>query len=380
MKLAFIISSNGDSDLAIETVKALQKKDYRSEIILLPLTETAIEQVEKSRLDKVTVMPIDAITGDKNTLTQDKLTEYHLSLITNYLTDHEVKRSYIGIPSSNNEKPYQIAQKTDIPCVISNEYMFYDKNHLFWVWLNALVLSKNISFAVPLPATKKIINSVSAKEVQCFVIGHLSIDRAFATNATDIDKANVLSVLQVKPTQELTLVAGTTQKTETDIDFIQALLESIQQYPNIQLRFAIHPGVKDQNAYLTEIVRACNRYQDALPQFKIILPQKIRNKLNDSELAQHDVFLHGEVAGPVAAAVADRVCQAVPGAIPNEYALKGKPSFVHLNNSYMPREIFASNLQQFFTQKPQQPCNRTSLGLESEASAAENMASLVMRN
>ena len=149
----------------------------------------------------------------------------------------------------------------------------------------------------------------------------------------------------------------------------------------MQLRFGIHPGVRDMAAYLDTLLKICDAYPDAAKQFKFLITPAIEAKLGDDikeKVRAHSHVLVCDVSGPQAAATADKVAQAVPGALLNEVAVQGKP--VYYNDAdvdpYLPREYFSTNLSAFFAAKPQAPRARRELQLE-EATAADTLASMI---
>src|SRR5206468_3076839 len=99
------------------------------------------------------------------------------------------------------------------------------------------------------------------------------------------------------------------------------------KYPNLQLRFGLHPGVKDMDTYLQKLLEICKKYPEIQSQFKIILSAQLENKLQHPLSKFDSIFIiQSEVSGSDAAQAADKITQAVPGALLNEAALKGKPS------------------------------------------------------
>jgi len=71
-----------------------------------------------------------------------------------FINENKIQRAYIGVPSSNNEIPYQIANSIEIPCTIAYEYMFKPATHSFFNYVNSLAAKENCDFAVPLSPAK----------------------------------------------------------------------------------------------------------------------------------------------------------------------------------------------------------------------------------
>jgi len=93
-----------------------------------------------------------------------------------FINENKIQRAYIGVPSSNNEIPYQIANSIEIPCTIAYEYMFKPATHSFFNYVNSLAAKENCDFAVPLSPAKNNILGINAA-AKIYEIGHLSLDR-----------------------------------------------------------------------------------------------------------------------------------------------------------------------------------------------------------
>ncbi|HVT62137.1 MAG TPA: hypothetical protein VHD33_01455, partial [Legionellaceae bacterium] len=190
----------------------------------------------------------------------------------------------------------------------------------------------------------------------------------------------------------------------------------LPEYPNVQIRMGLHPGRADLEDYLVEIIKIYHAHvqkNSNLSNFKIILPEallskfksihyekecigqsewqswinsamikmlrpKLPNTISDSLIFSQPLFLQTNVSGPEGAFAADRVLQAVPGALVNEAAIRGKPVYAPVEKPYLPITRFAENLSLFFQMSPMPPLTKTDLGLNKET-AAEACAR-VMRN
>jgi len=153
---------------------------------------------------------------------------------------------------------------------------------------------------------------------------------------------------------------------------------STGKYPTLKLRMGIHPGIKNPDLYLQTLLQTCEKYPKTSRQFKIIMTDQIEGRLTDP-LPSTPFILRANVSGPSAAEAADRITQAVPGALLNEAALMGKPAYFHEQSvtPYLPKAWFSENVSSFFTAKPQKPHSREELGLEETAPTL--MAGLMAR-
>ncbi|MCD6047431.1 MAG: Uncharacterized protein K0S08_1078 [Gammaproteobacteria bacterium] len=356
----FFVSSAGDTDLAKATIESMTRQKFAQAIYLAPLTNVAAEKTLGFNLaQRVTLAEI---TGQTEILSKKSIESEDLIKLSSFIETHDIQRAYIGIPSPIDEEiPYQIAEHLTIPCVIAYEYMFKPSTtHSLWKHLPAL---QNKEFAIPL---KSAISDISITEhVKTHLIGHLSIDRAL-NNIPIQDSKNVKAFLNVHEEEKLVFVSGTTQPIEIDNAFVKNLLTELNTgcYPKLQIRFGLHPGIRDINIYLKSLLATCEQYPKAARQFKIILPPNIEQKLQ-IEVISHINILRKDVSGATAAAAADNIAQAVPGALLNEAAIKGVPSYYHDKQAepYLPKSWFSDNLSAFFKAEPQARHSRKELDL-----------------
>jgi hypothetical protein len=382
MAIVFFVSSAGDTDLAKATINTLIEKGVDNEIHLIPLTSAAEERtkdlISSSNIRRVKlseILKIDKLTTEK------KLEPKELSIVCDYIKQNNIQHAYIGVPSPLEEDiPYQIAHALEIPCTIAYEYMFTaQEKHHFWDHLSLLANKKNCNYAVPLPMAKDDILKFN-READVHTIGHLSIDRTMV-NSTSINISPIKEQLMLKEQEELIFISGTTQPAEVDNTFVEAILSEIAtgKYPQLQIRFGLHPGIQDFDSYLKLILETCDNYQLTASQFKIILPSHIEQKLQQAISNEHPFILRTDVTGADACHAADKIAQAVPGALLNEAAIKGKPSYFHVDSSkpYLPETYFSESIILFFKAARQpQPHTHKELGIEEE-SAANHMANLL---
>lgn len=362
MGIAFFTSGTGDTDLAIETILALEQTP--NEIFLIPLTTTAAERTKfLDGNDKVRRVLIDEITKNVDILSKKEISQLDLDEISVFLNKNNIQRIYIGVPSINNEIPFQIASTVTVPCTIAYEYMFKPEKHIFWDYVERLASKEGCNFAVPLrQAAKDIL--IKNKEAKVYEVGHLSIDRSQIETSTD--STNIKNSLKVNLEDEFVFISGTTQPHNVDSLFLDALLSeiSIHTYPNLQIRMGVHPGVSEPDQYIRELLKVCESYPSLKDQFKIIMTEQFEKKLLEI-IPSSEFLLRCNVSGPEAAMTADKIAQAVPGALLNEAAIKGKPSFIYDTTAvpYLPREWFSENIFSFFSAKKQLPHSREELGL-----------------
>jgi ribosomal protein L7/L12 len=368
VRIAFFVSSLGDTDLAKATISTLIEQKSTDVIFVIPLTTTAIDRIQDLKGHKViTTVSLNEITNQAGSLVKDTISKQEAESIKLFLDKNGMQHAYIGVPSSNNEIPYQLANELTIPFTFVYEYMFKPEKHCFWSYVEKLASKENCDFAVPLtPAKTNILEINSKAKIQ--EIGHLSIDRSQEVNATD--STQIKKSLLVTVEAELIFISGTTQPTELDNQFLDVLLKEIStgKYPNLQLRMGIHPGVKDPDSYLQALLNTCDKYSKANDQFKIILTTQIEKRLQ-RDIPTNSFILRSEISGSDAAQAADKITQAVPGALLNEAALKGKPCYFHEKSAtpYLPKTWFSDSLAAFFTAKPKASRSREELGLQDTA-------------
>lgn len=365
MKIAFFVSSVGDTDLAKATISKLIEQSSHS-ILMIPLTATAVDRTKDLNHKLITVVSIEDITKQAGLLAKDQISVQEVETVKLFLEEHHIEHAYFGVPSNNNEMPYQIANRLSIPFTVAYEYMFKPEKHSLWNYVGQLSSKENGHFAVPLDSAVTDIKELDS-HADVHVVGHLSLDRVQGGLS---DVAKTRKTLSVDAEQELVFVSGTTQPTGVDNQFLHALLTELStgKYPTIQLRMGIHPGVKELDAYLQTLLTTCDKFPETKDQFKFILSKQIASKLKQP-LADSPFIIHAEVSGPDAAQAADKISQAVPGALLNEAALKGKPSYFHDQSAkpYLPTSWFSENISTFFTAKPQSPHHKGELGLTDTA-------------
>lgn len=369
MRSAFFVSSAGDTDLAKATIAQMRAMRYAEEIFIIPLTQTAIDRTQTVIDASVKRVVIPAV------LDKEILDEAALQAVLESVAENNIECAYIGVASSNAESPYQIASsltQRNIACVIAYEYMFTPQEHALWKY-RALLSNPNAVVAVPLESAKK-----DFTDSNTCVISHLSIDRALTD--THIDTATHRQSLLAAESDQLVFISGTTQPTAVDNSFLEALLTELStgRYQNIQIRFGLHPGIRNFDDYLSTLLETCSRYPAAASHLKIILPTAIESRLQRTTIPQsHPFILRCNISGADAANASENVAQAVPGALLNEAALRGKPVYCHNPvEPYLPATWFSRDLPTFFASKSGAPHTRTELGLSE--TCPEKMSQLMM--
>ncbi|STX50760.1 Uncharacterised protein [Legionella busanensis] len=392
MALAFFISSIGDSDLAKKTIEYLQTTGFSDELYVIPLTLVAKDRVKDLKFeDKLHLANLDTITEKPNIYTNNRLNQDELIKVNEFVAAKNVTSCYFGVPSAvDEESAYQLVEviSPSIPCTIAYEYMFKPKKHAFWdKYINTLATLPNCQFATPLKAASADILAVNAN-ANVAEIGHLSIDRALTANAPTDNQATRQKLL-LNETDELLFISGTSQPIDVDMAFVEALLNELQsgEHPHMQVRFGIHPGQKDLINYCERLFSLCDKFIGIDNQFKIILPEAIKQTLlkdnkeqvSESSIQSSPYILQAEVKGPDACAAALKVGQAVAGALINEEAVKGKKPYCHDKEvkPYLPNHLFANNMQLFFSEKNIPPVTKQDLDLLDE-SAQQVMAKLLL--
>ena len=356
MKIAFFTSSLGDTDLAKATIAQLIELGVKNTLFIVPLTAAAATRTEEYvGHQQISRLTLAEILSQPDALSKKRLSEEDLAKIAQFVKAQGIQRAFIGVTSViDAEAPFQIAQSLNIPCTIAYEYMFKPVPHAFWGHVPHLAVKPHCQFAVPLKKAAEDILSINSK-ASVSIVGHLCIDRAQIKS--NFDKAPIKHAIKVDPDEELAFISGTTQPIDVDNQFIDALLFELskKEYPNLQIRFGLHPGISDPTLYLQTLLKTCAKYPLAEKQFKIILTTPMEKKLLNPELKEHPFILRAETSGADMSQAADRVAQAVPGALLNESALAGKPSYFHVKTTtpYLPEHWFSESITTFFTDKPQ---------------------------
>jgi hypothetical protein len=384
--MIFFVSSIGDTDLAQATIDKLLEMQVEDSIFLVPVTLVAQNRIKNLMVSpRVEQLSLADIVKQPDILSKKQITAAELEELADFVAQKKVCRAYVGVPSPLDEEiPFQIADSLKIPCTIAYEYMFSaPASHQFWHYLDVLAAKENCDFAVPLNNAKEELLSKNKSEnikEKIHIIGHLSIDSALAETKTDTK--SIRAALSIDEDNEFVFASGTTQPTEVDKQFLAALLNELStgNYPRIQLRFGIHPGVKDGDNYLKELLEICANYPESKKQFKIILTSQFKAKLQSPIFSPNNEFiLESDVSGSDAEQCADKIVQAVPGALLNKAALKGKPAYFHEKSSkpYLPPLFFSDSLAMFFNARPRLICSRKELDLED--TAPNNMLGLMCK-
>ncbi|KTD55769.1 hypothetical protein Lsan_3321 [Legionella santicrucis] len=383
MKIAFIVSSIGDTDLALNTIKSMEQNSLHKST-LISLTKTAQQRIDgfklSSHVDKKSLPEILHLNPDL--YPEEKCTEEQLKKVTKFLTSENIHYLYIGVPSVSNEIPFQIAEASDnIPVLIAYEFMFKPETHCLWNYVPVLKMKSNIQWALPL--TEAIADFGVDEKSKVHLTGHLSIDNAYSLKSPPQKTAEeIKTTLQVIKNQSLAFISSTTQPISTDIKFLDCLLTELSNHPNIQVRLGLHPGIQDLDTYLNELLVIYKRHMDVSNQFKIILPDNLIERFKHPELTINapqfqELFLRVNINGTEASFAADRVAQAVPGALLNQAVLEGKPSYSHFGKPYLPNQYFSNNINGFFSGVRQKPPLKTELGLD-EKSAPEKYTEIMI--
>lgn len=375
MSTIFFVSSAGDTDLAKATINEMLIKGAQ-QLWVVPLTPMAQKRVEGLN-SAVTVKKLQELLVSNTMPTS--ITPQHIAKINVFIKENSIEQAYVGVPSPVNEMlPYLLASKLSIPCVVANEFMYKDETHPFWHQIHKMT-ENGARYAVPTSIAKDQMDQFNSK-AKVNVIGHLCIDKAINKQVLDTaEMDNLKKKLQLLPDSDYIFVSGTTQPEKVDQLFLQALLKELAtgRYPNLHLRFGIHPGVKHMDGYLAGLLKVCRAYQNLSNQFKIIISPAIEAKLDMMKCVQSEFVLRTDISGPDAASAADKVTQAVPGALLNEAVMLGKPGYSHKPiKAYLPSG-FSLSIDSFFTAKRSQKKTLEELGLKD--SAPENLAKLLIK-
>lgn len=386
MKLLFLVSSIGDTDLAKETISRLITPQSKLSCTLIPLTSVATKRIENFiDLPCVNIKMLSDITGEDTHPTQ-KATSNQIKQLNQWIEKENMTCAYVGVPSPFNEHlALDLATHFTLPLVIAYEYLFKPEHHAFHEYLPLLAAKPNCRIAVTTNAAAQNIQQVVPAKTE--VIGHLAIDKAFASISDKQLKAATRQTLNIQEHQAYAFVSGTTQPCEVDVNLLKAICEELasEKHPNMQVRFGIHPGIGDMKTYLLTLKATVEQYPQLAKQLQIIFSPVIKAKLMQEECPLFETspfFLSVDVNGANAASSADNVAQAVPGALLNEAALLGKPVYTHQRVvSYLPEKYFSSSLNVFFNPSDaQQEAHHASSAAASIDLDAESSMSLTRKN
>jgi hypothetical protein len=381
MKVAFFVSSVGDTDLALSTIKSMESKG-ENQAVLISLTKAAQQRVEhfsSTLLVEKKTLPEILLLSPESFL-DGRCDAVQLEHIVEYIKLQGIHHAYFGIPSVNNEIPFQIAEALDdLPVLMAYEFMFKPESHCLWEYVPKLKSKANVQWALPMATATENFGS----DDRMHIIGHMSIDNAYSvTNPGSKTLEEISEFLQVTPSQSLAFVSSTTQPVEIDANFLDCLLTELPNHPHVQVRLGLHPGIQNLDAYLTKIISVYTKYPDADSQFKIILPDNLLGRIKNPELSIdnslfHTLFLRTNITGSEASSAADRVAQAVPGALLNQAVLEGKPAFSLLGKPYLPHHYFSDGVSTFFSGVRHPPRMKKELGLD-ERTAGERCANIIV--
>jgi len=386
VKTVYFVSSYGDTALAMAVINAFEKQGNKTPAFLIALTAVAEQRVRdlpsSSTLHQV---GSQELLGQSEIPRNRKMRQSELEKIQKFLNQNQIKRAYIGVPSSEKEtNAFEIAQFIKIPTILAYEFMFSaPEKHSFWEYLPQLARKKDLSLAVPLKAAVEDLKAHGADTValqqpgKVHIIGHLSIDKALRPDSIDIHSEKISrtkAALSIQESEDFIFISGTSRSDGTDKNFLEILLRALETQKNLRLRWGIHPGVPYLDTYLRSLLATCQQYPFAQEQFKIIVTNQIQEKLTTCIPPEDESFIvHAEISGTDAGAAAVKVAQAVPGALLNTAVIGGKPAYFNPEStnqsvrSYLPTSLFAANPDLFFQAPPHPPLTYQTIGLGENA-------------
>jgi len=377
MRIAFFLSSIGDTDLALRTIESMNGDHQVFIIALTNVAQQRIENFSSPLLHSKRSLP-ELLHLGPELFPKDVCNPDQIRAIVESIDSDGIDQVYCGVPSVNNQIPFQIALALDNkPVLMAYEFMFKPESHCMWNYVFQLN-KPNVTWALPLDSAKADFHP----DQKMTIVGHLSIDNAFsAGGAGSKSPESIREQLGVLADQSLAFVSSTTQPVEIDKGFLNCLLSELPNHPHVQVRLGLHPGIQDLDAYLSEILSVERAHPRAASQFKIIFPDNLRSRLKSPNLSIDNpmfqqVFLKRNITGSEASTAADRVAQAVPGALLNQAVLEGKSAFAPEGKPYLPKNNFAKNASQFFSERRKLPLNNKDLGLD-EKTAGERCAAIL---
>ncbi|WP_211249731.1 hypothetical protein [Legionella fairfieldensis] len=351
----------------------------QNETLLIALTKTAEQRISNFQSSSLVLKhTLSEILSVEN-FSVGLCTKDQLDIIIQYIKDKNINYAYFGVPSVSNEIPFQIAEALeDTPILMAYEFMFKPETHCLWEYVPKLKSKPNVHWALPLADA---IDDFEIDDVsKVHITGHLSLNNAYSYDSTR-NSEEIRERLQVSTSSTLAFVSSTTQPVITDIGFLECLLAELPGHPNVQVRFGLHPGIQDLDSYVSAILAVYERHSSAHEQFKIILPDNLLDRFKrpafsiNHPLLQH-AFLRININGADASFAADRVAQAVPGALLNQSVIEGKPSYAHSGKPYLPKRYFSNNLAAFFSETRKTLREKADLGLNGK-SVYENYVDII---
>lgn len=381
MKLGFVVSSIGDTDLALETAKVLRKQGHQTTFIsVTTVAENRI--IAAAKLAPITHYSLYDLLILNPEFPLYRCTRKQLDRLMQFVSKQRFSHMYVGLPSErNNEIALQIAERIrHIPVLMASEFMFTpNPAHSIWQHLFKLQQNSKLHWLVSL---KSAYEAFKLDPARADAVGHLSIDRALQT--VSFDTAKIRQNLGAADSS-LMFLSSSTQPADYDARFLHAVLSELPNHATIQIRLGLHPGIRDLDTYLSTIIPIYLEH-DAPKRFQIIVPPSWKAKfkrpkehIDNPELAS--LFVFKEISGAEASAAAKGVMQSCAGALLNEAVVRGKPVYATLSEEeppYLPITRFASSPDILFKSEVQPRLEKHHLGL-SEQTAAEASAEVLLR-
>lgn len=338
--LLFVFSSEGDRALGEATIRRFSRAGRKCTILSLAIPSITQSLIEFTK----TLEHVSMFTEQIN---NKPILDCHEEEIAAYIHSCGFSSIYIGLPSENNdEMAYKLALRLNMPVIFNNEWMSIPpSDHAVWRYRGALISNPNIHFTESLAAS----NIFPADRRS--IISHLSLAKSPATSMSIEEQLGIRNVLEVNSEQPLVIVSGTTREQSVDMTFLTELLEELPNHPSIQMRYSIHPGIKNKADYIEKLLIVTQQAQIKEKQFKIILNHTIIKDLNPEKVEQFKSspwILIADVSGPKATEASDGFAQAVQGAITNRCAKQKKPAFSRGNQPLLPSTWFADAPCHFF--------------------------------
>lgn len=103
MKVAFFVSSVGDTDLALKTITSMENK-AEVETCLIALTQTAEQRITSSRVQCSSLALKTTLSDilDIQNFSEAYCTREQLDVLTQYIKNENITYIYLGVPSTNN--------------------------------------------------------------------------------------------------------------------------------------------------------------------------------------------------------------------------------------------------------------------------------------
>lgn len=357
MTLLFVSHSAGDTDALIDTYRTMDHQSQQN-AFFLALGAVARDKLTQANIDFESLDDILG-AGSVHSYENKPLTENDLETVNQHLKKKQVQKALIGTPSKQQAgAPFQIAEKLANQLeygAIYNDYLFFDPDHEFFKQLSKQKpWQKRYEWLAPVNSARDRFKA-HHPAIKAEVAGHRALDPVLRPSAITQEHCSDKRQQLTSNTDDTLIFISGTKDVEQDAALLNAMLEALntKNYPSIQVRVGIHPGVGNLQDYMDRLIGCMEQYPEVKCQTQLIVSQPLADKkLADLEKYDASLICRAQLNGDQAAQAADAVACSVPATLPNQAAVQGKPAYVHQDyESYLPHDrLFFGNsrLDTFF--------------------------------